>query len=73
MARGARREAERFQSKIEISTGTTVVKVEFRSGLSVSDVELDQLKQALETASTGLFGEPSRSKALPVHGTDLAR
>jgi UDP-GlcNAc:undecaprenyl-phosphate GlcNAc-1-phosphate transferase len=70
---GEWRETGRFQGKIEISTGTTVVKVEYRSGLKVSDVELNQLEKALECASTRLFGEPSGARALPVEGTNPAR
>ena len=66
-------ETDRFQGRIEISAGPATVKVEYRCGLSVSEVELEQLKQALESVSGHLFGEPSGAKILPVHGTDLAR
>jgi len=42
-ARGKWRETERFQGRIEISAGPAMVKVEYRCGIVVSEVELDQL------------------------------
>ena len=69
---GEWREAERFQGRIEISAAPAMVMVEYRCQLDVSGVELAQLKQALESASTRLFGEPSGAKVLPAQGTDLA-
>jgi hypothetical protein len=68
---GERREAERFQECIETSAGAATIKVEYRCGVSVSDVERDQLKQALAIATTHLFGDPSGAQALPVEGTKL--
>jgi len=55
-------EAKAVHGSIEISAGAAVVKVEYRCELSVSDVELDLLKQALETTSTSLFGRTVRAK-----------
>jgi UDP-GlcNAc:undecaprenyl-phosphate GlcNAc-1-phosphate transferase len=69
---GEWREAERFPGSIEISAGTALVNVAYHCGLSVSEAELDSLKQALEGASTNLFGEPSGAKVLPAQSTDLA-
>jgi len=66
-------EANRFQGRIEISAGPAAIKVEYRCSVSVSEVELEQLKQALESVSVHLFGEPSGAKVLPVQGTDLAQ
>jgi hypothetical protein len=71
-AHGEWRDSERFQGKIEISAGPAAVKVEYRCALGVSEVELEQVKQALESASTHLFGEPSGAKVLPAQGTHLA-
>jgi len=62
---GEWREAERFHGSIETSAGSTAVKVDYRCELGVSDVELQQLEQALQDASMRLFGEPSGSKTLP--------
>jgi len=71
-AHGAWRESERFQGRIEVSAGLAAVKVEYCCALGVSEVEIEQLRQALETTSSRLFGEPSGAKILPAHGTDLA-
>jgi hypothetical protein len=65
-------EAEMVHNSIEISAGAAVVKVAYRCELSVSDVELDLLRHALETTSTSLFGEPSGPKVLPPQGTNPA-
>jgi len=65
-------EAEMVRDSIEISAGAAVVKVAYRCELSVSDVELDLLKQALETTSTSLFGEPSGAKVLPPQSANPA-
>jgi hypothetical protein len=71
-AHGEWRDSERFKGKIEISARPTAVKVEYHCGVGVSEVELEQLKQALEGATTHLFGEPSGAKVLPEQGTHLA-
>ena len=68
---GEWRETDRFQGRIDIFAGPAAVEVEYRCELSVSEAELEQLKQALESVGAHLFGEPSGSKILPVHGTDL--
>jgi UDP-GlcNAc:undecaprenyl-phosphate GlcNAc-1-phosphate transferase len=70
-AHGEWRDSERFRGKIEISAGPAVLKVEYRCGVSVSEVELEQLKQALETTITRLSGEPSGAKALAAQNADL--
>jgi len=71
-AHGEWRDSERFKGKIEISAGPTAVKVEYHCGVGVSEVELEQLKQALEGATAHLFGEPSGAKVLPAQDTHLA-
>ena len=71
-AHGEWRESERYQGSMEISAGPATFKVDYRSGFGVSESELGQLKQALEDASTRLFGEPSGAKALPAPGPHLA-
>jgi UDP-GlcNAc:undecaprenyl-phosphate/decaprenyl-phosphate GlcNAc-1-phosphate transferase len=68
---GVWRESERFNGRIEISVGMAVVGVEYRCLPSVRDVEIEQLKQALEFTCARIFGEPSGAKALPVQGTHL--
>ena len=63
------RETEQFLGGIEVSAGTATLKVDYRCEVSVSEVELEQIKQALEDATARLFGEPSGAKALPAQGT----
>jgi hypothetical protein len=66
-------EAETVRGNIEISAGAAIVKVAYCCALSISDVELELLKHALETTSTGLFGEPSGPKpTLRAEHPDLA-
>jgi UDP-GlcNAc:undecaprenyl-phosphate/decaprenyl-phosphate GlcNAc-1-phosphate transferase len=61
-----------FLGKMEVAAGNAIVKVEYRGATSLGKGELDQLRQALETASTRLFGEPSGAKPLPVReGTQV--
>jgi UDP-GlcNAc:undecaprenyl-phosphate GlcNAc-1-phosphate transferase len=67
------REAEQFHGSIEISAVTVALYLDYRCRVRVSEVELGQVKQALEDASMRLFGEPSGAKALPVQSTNLAR
>jgi len=56
-----------FHGTMEISVGTAVVKIAYGCGLSISDVELEQLKQALEnTARAFLVGR--LAKAMPKPG-----
>ena len=66
------RDTERFLGGIEVSAGMATLRVDYRCEVSVSEVELEQIKQALEDATTRLFGEPSGAKALPAQGTHLA-
>jgi hypothetical protein len=63
---------EQFDGSIEISAGAAEVKVAYRCQLGISDVELELLKQALETTSTSLFGEPSGPKVPPPQDANLA-
>ena len=69
---GEWRESERFHGQVEVATGTASVKFEYRCRLGARETDLEQLKQALESVGTRLFGEPSGAKALPVQGTHLA-
>jgi len=69
---GVWRESERFHGNIEISTGTAALNVDYRCQVRVSQVELEQLKHALEDAGTRLFGEPSGARALTVQDASLA-
>jgi hypothetical protein len=64
-------DTEQFRGSIEISAGAALVKVAYCCELSVSDVELDLLRHALETTSTSLFGEPSGPKVRPSKRADL--
>ena len=64
-SRGEWRDAEPFHGSIETSTDSTALKVDYRCAVNVSEVELQQLEQALQDASVRLFGEPSGPKALP--------
>jgi hypothetical protein len=61
-------ETEPFHGTMEISVGTAVVKIAYGCGLSISDVELEQLKQALENTCSRVFGRPSWPKAMPKPG-----
>ena len=65
-------EAEAVHGSIEIPTGAAMVKVAYRCELTVSDVELDLLRHALETTSASLFGESSGAKVLPPEGANPA-
>ena len=65
-------DAETGHGGIEIWAGAAVVKVAYCCSLSISDVEIKLLKQALETTSTSLFGEPSGAKVLPPQSTNPA-
>jgi hypothetical protein len=65
-------DAETVHGSIEIWAGAALVKVAYCCSLSISDGELGLLKQALETTSTSLFGEPSGARVLPRQGADPA-
>jgi hypothetical protein len=65
-------DAETVHGSIEIPAGAAVIKVAYCCALSVSDVELGLLKQALEATSTSLFGEPSSARVLPRQGANPA-
>jgi UDP-GlcNAc:undecaprenyl-phosphate/decaprenyl-phosphate GlcNAc-1-phosphate transferase len=69
---GELREADRFQGNIEISAGTALVKVEYCARVSLSDVDINLLRQALENASMHLFGEPLRANVVKTRGAPLA-
>jgi UDP-GlcNAc:undecaprenyl-phosphate GlcNAc-1-phosphate transferase len=67
------RDSEHPESRIEISAGTAMISLAYGRGHSVSAIELDFLKQALEEASVHLFGEPSGAKILVPDANNLAR
>jgi hypothetical protein len=69
---GQWRDAERSRGSVEIRAGSAIVKIEYHCNLSVSEVEIEQLKQALEVASACFSGEPSGAKALPTEGSHQA-
>lgn len=58
-------EMETCHGGFEVSSGTAILRLEYRSLSVVSEDEIELLRRAVETATARLFGEPSGPTILP--------